>query len=496
MKFLKGLHIVLRRLFIVKKINAIYQIFPDRFRIGYNKNLSRNLFPQNAVIKTWNELPESENSNHQFFGGNIEGIIEKLDYITELGIDTILLTPIFSAATYHRYDSLDYRSVDDSLGGFEYFDKMIFELKKRNMKIILDIALNHVSSSNPLFLDVVSNKDSKYRNYFKFKNYPNDYDCWWGFDYLPELNFENNEVLEDFITGDNSVIRFWAKKGIDGIRLDCANDLGLEIVEKIVSVAKEINKDIFITGEIFNYSAKWQKHLDSVQSYVYSESIYSLMDKSINSNQFGKNIENIYRDSDKKILNNSLSMLSSHDRPRILTRLKGDKKKYFQSVLMMFSFPGIPMIYYGEEVGMTGGADPHNRAPMIWDESKWNREIFNFYKKLIILRKEREELQTGEFIDLSQWLNNGVIAYIRYSVEKPKNFSIFIINPCNEKKSFRLFIPYSYLFSNQILIDIFYDKKIKKTINYIDIEIEEDNYSMYIPDLNCKKNYDFYKRVK
>ncbi len=478
------------------KNGIIYQIFPDRFFIGKGKNIEnkRALYHKDAELKQWSDEIAKGNMHYHFFGGDIDGIIEKLDYIKDTGADWIYINPVFPATTYHRYDATNYKKVDENLGGMESFELLIKTAHEKGIKVVIDIALNHLSSSHPYFKEAISNPHSKYRSYFIFKNYPDIYDCWWGVGYLPELDYTNPEVLEEFITGEESVIKFWSRKGVDGIRLDCANDLGIELCKKIKSVAKEINPEIIIVGEVYSYAAEWTYILDSVQSYYITDSIYSVVKNRITSEQFGKNIERLYRESDKKGLLNSFVMLSSHDHKRAVTALEGDIEKYRQAILLQFTLPGIPKIYYGEEIGMAGDSDPYNRAPMVWDNSKWNSEIMEMYNSVIKLRKNRVELQEGELIELSESIGNGVIVYIRYMKESRKDYSIIVINCESRAKSIRVFLPYSFIFSDMKLDNLLGDDYVRTTGSFMDIELKPNECRVYAPDYLYKNNYNFYKR--
>jgi glycosidase len=478
----------------------VYQIMPDRFHIGNNLTIHQKIaqghYPPHAIPKDWDELPEdrhAENNVH-FYGGDLAGILEKLDYIRNLGADAMYLTPVFRSNSYHKYDTLDYTSIDPSLGDLATFEDLIHQAHQQNIKVIIDIVLNHVSDHHPYFKEAHQNPHSKYREYFYFTE-PNTYQCWWGYPSMPELRLEHEAVKEEFITGKESVIRFWLEKGVDGIRLDCANDLGYEICRAIYETAKAINPDAIILGEVANFAAEWLQVLDGGQSYFITASIYSLLNRQISASQFGANLKTLYEQSPRGNLLNSLTMLSSHDSQRALTVLNGDMNTYRLALLLQFTLPGVPMIYYGEEIGMQGGADPLNRAPMQWNETQWNNDILSVYQQMIRLRKERVEFCYGEFLELSQWLANGVVAYFRYVADDPKQYSLVIINPTEQKKAFRLFIPYSYLVSDVIMEDLFTRKRIKSIDSFLDIEIDPLKGAVYIPDYLYKGNYSFYKRI-
>lgn len=486
----------------MKWINGdiVYQIVPDRFHIGNNKDVNdkKELYPENAKLLNWDEIiyKRDRQTSETYYGGDLLGITEKLDYLKNLGVSILYFTPIFDAPSSHKYDILDYKSVDVSLGGEKAFEEFLAELHKRNMKFILDIALSHTSKKHPFFVDAISNENSKYIDYYCFTDYPNKYLCWQGHDRMPQLNFENEEVLKEFITGKNSVVSYWAKKGIDGIRLDCANDMGPELCSLTVKAAKKINPDIYIIGEVFNYSAKWLEVLDAVQSYFITESIFSVLNEKISTRQFGLNLQRLSDEAGDKLLN-CFIILSSHDYARCLDSIE-NVKKYFLALVLQFTLPGLPIIYYGEELGMKGREDtldPFNRDPMPWDKSKWNNEILNNYKKLIEIRKNQKEFSDGNFIDLSNWLDNGVIAYLRASSSDCTKFSLVLLNTTDVKKDFKLFVPYNYFFSDMYLKDILSNQSTKVKVSTVQIELQPLQAAIFVPDAECMENYSFFERL-
>ena len=310
---------------------------------------------------------------------------------------------------------------------------------------------------------------------------------------MPEVDFDNKVAVEEFITGENSVINFWMKQGADAIRFDCGNDLGMEVCDLIYKQMKEKDDSISVIGEVTNYAAEWMNVYDGIQDYFYTTSLFSLLEKRITARQFGMNMQKRYEayGHDKAI--NSFLMVSSHDYPRLLDSCKGDMEKYYIALTLQFTLPGIPMIYYGEEVGIEGGWDPLNRAPMIWDETKWNKNIVDFHKKMMDFRKSRPELNGGKYEDLSEWLDNGVIAFLR-SGDKPEDFLVTMINPADEEKSFDIFIPYSFLYGEVIMRDFFSDKEVKAEDSRLTITIGPGQCSVYVPDYLYKPNYTFYKK--
>lgn len=478
----------------------IYQIMPDRFHIGNGKTIhdkiKAGLYPKQAEPREWTVLPEGyPGAQYDFFGGDLKGITEKLEYIKELGANTIYITPFFPSETYHKYDAVDFRGIDKAFGNFEDFDELVNKLHALDMKIIVDIAINHLSDKHPYFVDAIRSINSKYKDYFYFTEYPTEYTSWWGHKHMPEINYTNKGAVEEFITGENSVINTWLKKNVDGIRFDCANDLGLEVVALIHQTIKKANPGTMVIGEIANFAPDFAGELDGVQSYFVTSSIFSLLNGKITASQFGKNIQRVYDEFGREKAARSYIMVSSHDFPRLLNSVENDLNKYHIALVLQFTLPGTPMIYYGEEIGMTGAKDPENRAAMIWDKTKWNMKSFEFYKKMIALRKSRPELNGGKFMDLSSWLDNGIIAYMRIG-DEIEDYSLIIINPTGEEKSFEIYIPYSYIHAGIIMRDMWSDKSVTVEDSNFTLHIGAGEFSIYIPDYTHKQNFTFYKNCK
>ncbi len=475
--------------------SPVYQIFPDRFAIGLNRNIhqKRELYPRHAIPRDWDHKPTRHpDTPREFLGGDLWGILEKLDYIERLGIKTVYLTPFFISPSNHKYDALDYKAIDPGMGDDEVFQKLIDTLHKKDMKLIIDLALNHVSIEHPYFQEALKDPHSKYRKFFRFVDEPVHYESWTGHINMPELNLQNPEVLSTFITGEDSVIAHWLRKGVDGIRLDCANDLGREVTAVINEQVKKINPEAYLIGEVSNFAAEWARILDGTQSYFVSHSIYSLLDEEISSRQFIKNIQDSYDEYGREKMCQSLVMLASHDCPRALDVFHHNRLKLKLGLLLQFTLPGVPMVYYGDENGMTGGHDPQNRAGMVWDESQWDGDLRDYYRQLIRIRNEYPFFQTGAWKEVSSALPKGLVAYYR-SGEKEWEVGIVALNVNNKKKKVRIFIPYSHLYSNMILKDVFSGTRIKIQSSFIDIELAEGQGMLLLPEFGSIAGYRFYK---
>lgn len=398
----------------------VYQIFPDRFNVGGNVIKAK----QNAVYREWNE-PTGYLRNHDgsidkwdFYGGNLKGIEEKLPYLKELGITAIYLNPIFESSSNHRYSTADFKKIDNVLGTLEDFKSLVKKADECGIKLILDGVFNHVGADSLYFNrygnygddGAYRNANSKYRNWFKFENYPDKYKCWWGVTDLPDLEKENDEVQRYLIDGDESVIKYWTNLGIGGWRLDVADELSDNFLSKLYKQVKAINKDAIVMGEVwedasnkvaYNTLKKYFTHreLDCVMNYPFRDNLLAFFRNEIDAFKLKNIFLSLMENYPKKAFYGNFNLLGTHDTTRILTEAKSILPEsplslLTQLVALQFVFPGVPCIYYGDEVGVTGGKDPDNRKPYPWGNE--NKQIFDIYKKYTSLRSTLDCLKSGE----------------------------------------------------------------------------------------------------
>ena len=464
----------------------IYQIFPDRF---FRKEKEKTVPAHKVLHEKWEEMPvflpneQGEIINNDFFGGDIKGIISKLDYIKSLGVNIIYLNPIFKAFSNHRYDTGDYMQIDDLLGSMEDFSLLVEKAKEKGIQIILDGVFNHTGDDSLYFnkynrynsVGAFQEKNSKYYNWYNFKEYPNDYDSWWGIKTLPAIN-ESNEDYIKFITGKDGVVEFYTKLGVGGWRLDVVDELPAEFVKKIRDAVKRNNKDAILIGEVWedatnkiSYGKRREyfqgRELDSVMNYPLKNAILDFV-KFGNSNQLSYTIKEQIDHYPNKALHALMNILSTHDTIRLLSNLSGEnidgktkseqakmfipkenlanaKFKLKVATLLQYTLMGIPSIYYGDEVGMQGYTDPLNRQTFPWGNE--DTDIYNWYVFLSKLRRKYSVFACGDFEEV--YKQNGVFIYKRFD----KNSEILIaVNVSNEQ------IPLDY---DGILLEIISNKE-------------------------------------
>lgn len=483
----------------------IYEIFPERFAIGqpYTSETKLALKSYDKLYnhgrandyekRSWNELPVNPSDGKDFFGGDINGIIDHLDYLQELGITTLFLTPIFFAPSNHKYDTTDFFTVDEHFGGEKSLIKLIEELKKRGMYLFLDIAFNHISDIHPWF--ICAKYDVRpFRYFFKF-NKNGNYECWYDFRQMPELNLLDENLQDILFRNNDSVLQKYLNMGVDGFRFDAATAVGLNIIRIIRKTLQEKYPHAVMIGEVTNFAGDWineHEKYHGVMNYYFHSSLFSWLRGDISALQMNYAAEEYYRGYGKKGSIYSWNILSSHDTSRLRNMLSNEKQRQL-AVIAQFTLPGVPFIYYGEEIGMEGGADPDCRRPMIWDENRWDKNTFNLYKKLIAIRKSHPELQFGDFVMLGHKLSANALIFLRYT-DKINEVAIIVINNNKLPIIEKLFTPHSHLYHDLPLKDLLNNcPKLKMQGGNIDLNVPPYSAVILVPDDTQFKDYKFFK---
>ncbi len=395
-----------------------YQIFPERFCNG-----NPLLNPEN--VKEW-ASPDKKVTNEEFYGGDIEGIISKLDYLKNLGIGGIYLTPINESTTSHKYNTTDYYKIDKHFGNKETMKKLVFEAHKRGIRIMLDGVFNHCGMDFPQWRDVIKNGEkSQYFDWFMINHYPfekpsdknarnKNYYTFAFSDYMPKFN-TNNPAVRNFII---DVCLYWVKEyDIDAIRLDVANEFSHLLANEMRTALKNIKPDFYILGEVWHDSIEWLRgdQFDSVMNYTLEQSIVTFFDdESISAKDFEFEINrciSLYMQQTKDVLFN---LLDSHDTIRLISRTK-NIGKFYQQMVVLFTMPGTACIYYGTEVRLEGGYDPDCRRCMPWNEIENGSydDRINILKQIISIRKNYECARKGEIEFIRSEKYDRLVTYKR-----------------------------------------------------------------------------------
>ena len=418
---------------------TIYQVFPDRFRKSGDCDLSGKLTPY-VVHEDWYEevfwqpTPDGTVLNNDFYGGNFRGITEKMDYIASLGTTILYLNPISKSFSSHRYDTGDYKVPDPMLGTLEDFREMVDCAHAHGIKVILDGVYSHTGSNSPYFnregqfdnVGAYNSKESPYYSWFTFYSWPHSYNSWWSFDTLPTVNKMDPAFVDFIITGEDSVIAFWLRQGIDGFRLDVADELPDEFIKLLRDRVKEINPDAYVLGEVWEDASNKTAYnrrrtyftngeLDSVMNYPFRTAIINFVRGFDSGKGLKDTVMSIVENYPQEVVHCNMNLLGTHDTARILTALVDDfdgsreekaKRRLSRNSfdvaydrLLMASFlqytlPGSPSLYYGDEACMEGYRDPFNRRPYPWGRE--DPDFMAHFLRLGQLRKEFEALRLGD----------------------------------------------------------------------------------------------------
>ena len=395
-----------------------YQIFPDRFFNG-NPGQKINQPKKNSFIYgTKEDTPcyvRAENGDilrWDFYGGNFKGIKKKIPYLKELGVTILYLNPIFEAASNHRYDTSDYFNVDPMLGTNQEFKDLLAELHEEGIRVILDGVFSHVGRNSRYFnysseykevIGAYQSKTSPYYEWFDFIDYPNDYQSWWGIKDLPTIN-KNKKSYQEFIYGkENSVIGFWQEMGVDGWRLDVVDELPNTFIEGIRSRVSQ-DSDKVLIGEVwedatnkvsYNEEKEYASHstLHGVMNYPLRQQIIDLVNERLSVGDILLEMMSLKENYPEHFSKNLLNNIGTHDTKRILAEVNESIDEAKLALTMMFMLPGVPCVYYGDEVGLTGETDPDNRRYFPWEEM--NEELKAHSQELIHLRKNTRLLIDG-----------------------------------------------------------------------------------------------------
>lgn len=415
--------------------NAVfYQIFVDRYAQGnFIKDLSYINLP-------WGEKPTAKS----FAGGDLEGILNHLDDIQDLGVTAIYLTPIFASKSNHKYDTRDYYEIDAHFGDKEVFMKLVNEIHRRNMKIVLDAVFNHCSEDFPFFMDVKQNgKNSPFYHWFIFhgKNYETFAHC----SYMPKFNTENPDV-QDYLLG---IVEYWMKEfHIDGWRLDVSDEVAHSFWKRFRAHVKHINEECVILGENWHDAHPYLlgDQYDGIMNYAFTKSCLDFfIHQTLSCSEMAEKLSGILMRNNDIVNQMMLNLLDSHDTVRFITYAKGNEDILVSALALLFFFVGTPCIYYGTEIGLEGEYDPDSRRTMNWEKVAENGKIKKIIQQLSQLKKE--DLLKGDNISIQS--ENEMLIITR---ESKKMRLKLVINESNERKRMdSKFVILSSLYQNGII---------------------------------------------
>jgi len=395
--------------------NAVfYQIFPDRFAVSERVAKPFNLEP-------WYTAP----TRRGYKGGDLLGVVERLDWLTDLGVNAIYLNPIFQSTANHRYHTHDYFHVDPILGGNEAFDELLDACHSRGIRVIIDGVFNHASRGFLQFNDILENgPHSPWIDWFIVRGWPlhaydeirrPNYAAWWGLAALPKFNTDHPQVREFLMR----VGEHWTRKGIDGWRLDVPQEIKTPgFWEEFRRRVKAINPDLYVVGEVWANAGEWISdgtRFDGVMNYPLTTTIISyavgdrvdpamdidnpwyVISPPLDAAGYADRIDELLAAYPEHAHLANLNLLDSHDTARILSIASGDRDSVVLGALLLFTYPGAPCLYYGTEIGLAGGTDPDSRRSFPWREDRQDRDLLETFRQLIALRKNHPALRSPAY---------------------------------------------------------------------------------------------------
>jgi cyclomaltodextrinase len=391
---------------------VVYQIFPERFANGDPVNDPEGTLP-------WE--PESRPQPDSFYGGDLAGVIAKMSYLRDLGINTIYLTPIFLSPSNHKYNTDDYYRVDPHFGDVETVKELVRTAHAHGIRVLFDAVFNHSGSGFFAYQDVLEKgADSPYRDWFRIDSFPvvtepsPNYETFAnGIAAMPKLMTHHPEVRDYLL----DVAEYWTREaGIDGWRLDVANEVDFVFWRAFRERVRAVHPEALIVGEVWHDPSPWLRgdQFDSVMNYGFRDAVVAFFAaRSISADTFAARLAAVRMRVPRQANQAMFNLLGSHDTERFFTLCGGDKKRMKLAVLFQLTYEGIPMIYYGDEVGMEGGSDPDCRRPMIWDSTHQDRELFIWHQQLLAIRSKLTPLRRG---DVRTWVvdtERELIGYLR-----------------------------------------------------------------------------------
>lgn len=479
----------------------VYQVFVDRFVPSLHLASKQSHYQAPRSLKTWNELPSPGKRDtatpyytHElaFWGGDLQSLISKLDYLRSWGFTTLYLNPIFTAMSNHKYDTYDYETISPEYGTMEDLKQLIDKVHQSNMAIMLDGVFNHMAVGSPKFQHALKHVDSPYRTWFDFNEaYKHGYRIWLGVPSLPELNLKNPSVRNYLFNGQQSIVKKYLQLGIDGWRLDTAMELGYEYLYELTQAAHQTKETSVVIGELLQYPEGWSPAMDGVMQLALRDLILEFVEGKITGQMMGIHLQTWLQKTGIETMLKSWILLENHDLWRIKTRLK-QSALYHLAKTLQFTLPGTVNLYQGEECGMEGEGDPYNRAPMRWDLVHDQNPTVQLHRRWISLRHQERALRIGNMEVLN---TQRLLAYLR-TTDKVQETILTIVNPTQEDIEETLIIPNGILKSHlgwkNMLDEAFV---IQSHQAFLTVRLKKQSSLVLKPIIQVVDGYSIYKNI-
>ena len=481
---------------------VVYQVMVDRFYPSKDIESKQHLYQYPRTILSWDTLPVSKPYDQkkgyhehelEFWGGDIPSLNNKMDYIQSLGVDVLYLNPIPEAVSNHKYDASDYLKISEEYGTLDDLKKLIQNVHDKDMKIMLDGVFNHIGIASPMYQDAISNKNSKYRHYFDFnETYSEGVRLWMNVPSLVELNLEHEDVQNYLYKKKDSVIQSYLNLGVDGWRLDVAFDIGYQYLSEITKYSHQVNPMSCIVGEIPNYPDLWAKSMDGVMNFTFRELISKLLLQQTPVKTISAMFDKVILDTGIEKILTSWTVVDNHDVPR-LAHVFNTQPTQVLALILLFTLPGCPNLYYGTELGMKGDTDPENRAPMAWHLDNDKNDIKKLVTTLIQLRKKHETLRVGNF---HTFISESIFGFVRRGENIEDDVFIMMNVQDNEVSDIVLLDDSDIM--NYALFDIILGNadKLHVSAGVMEIKLQPQSYVIFKVNTKAKNGYTSYKRIE
>ena len=480
-----------------------YQVLVDRFAASHDLQAKRHLYPEPKRLRDWSELPGPGHYredvrlwSHEidFWGGDLRSLRERLDHVQQLGADVLYLNPICLAYTNHKYDALDYEAVSPEYGSRQDVIDLAGELHRRGMRLVLDGVFNHMGRNAPRFQDARARLDSPWRDWFIFDDgMPGGARSWMEAENLPELNMENPAVQAHLWVEPDSVVRRWLREGVDGWRLDVAHDIGMDLLHALTQAAHEEKPGSLIVGELWNWPKEWFPAVDGVMNFTLRDVVLRVLDGRVPVQQALRMMARLVDECGVEPLLKSWLMLDNHDTVRLTDALPDARARRMAQALQ-FTLPGAPNLYYGSELGMTGGADPAMRAPMRWDLATEDNPTLQWTRQLIALRKSQRALRVGDWRAVE---SHRLLAFERHT-DRVGETVLVLANPSDESITETVLVANSKLMNNSPIRDLLEPTRHQAPFvaGLLELTLEPWEVRILQPDVAPRRGYTTYKRVR
>ncbi len=478
--------------------SVVYHVFVDRFAPSRHLELKRFLYAAPRTLEQWNVDPKPGRPEpstgvytHElaFWGGDIDSLEGRLEYIQSLGADVVYLNPVQEAVTNHKYDALDWSHVAPEYGTREDVARLAQDLHGRKMRLILDGVFNHVGKASRMFQSAQQDPTGPFRDWFFFgKQFPAGYRAWANVANLPEVRLESKGVRDYLWAKPDSVIQKYLHDGVDGWRLDTAYELGPQYLYELTQAAHHAKADSVVVGEVWNYPAGWFPAMDGVMNFFARQTVLDMIDHKVSTRVAGKMLERMVEDAGIENLLKSWLILDNHDTSRIKSILPDERQRRLAQVLH-FTLPGSPVVYYGSELGMEGQGDPGSRGPMRWELNTPQNTELRAIKKLLAIRKANPALRIGDYMALD---SDHLLAFSRQT-DKALDTMFILANPSNETVKESLSCREGRLMNGGQLRDELTGETVTSFSGIIDVTVPPLTARIY--SMVNQKGYTPYKRM-